>query len=240
MATAAFHEIRPVIADVEGWMTDDQGAQLARMAASVPDGQAIVEVGSHRGRSTIVLALSKGPGVRLLAVDPFDDPHWGGGPESLSHFERNLDRAGVADRVEFFRGFGEQAAREWSGPAVGLLYLDGAHDYRTVSRELQLWIPHLAPAAVLLCHDAFSSHGVTRAVLRRLGPSRGFAYRGRTGTLALFEHRPGNAASTVAKLLRLAAEMPYFARNLAVKIAIRRRWTPLHRALGHPGTHDPY
>lgn len=235
-----FADILPKLGGVEGWMTDGQGAMLARYAAQVRDDEAIVEIGSHRGRSTIVLALSRRGDVPLTAVDPFDDPYWGGGADSLEVFESNLERAGVRDQVELFRGFGEQAAAAWSGPRVGLLYLDGAHDFRTVDRELALWRAHLARGARVLCHDTFSSHGVTRAVLRHAVGSRSLAYLGRTGTLAAFELRPLTADGYAATVLGLVAQLPYFARNVVVKVVRRRGWPGVIRLLRHDGVHDPY
>jgi predicted O-methyltransferase YrrM len=221
-------------------MTDAQGAMLAAYAERVPPGRAIVEVGSHHGRSTIVLALCKSRDVRLMAVDPFEDPYWGGGEGSLPVFLANLERAGVREEVEFFRGYGEQLATTWTGDRVGLLYLDGAHDYRTVDRELGLWFRHLAPGAIVLCHDMFSSHGVTRAAVRQVLASRRLSYIERTGSLAAFEYRPLSVTPHVATLVRLSRELPYFLRNIIVKVALRRGWTPVVRALGHHGDHDPF
>ena len=234
-------EIWPAVRDITGWMTEGQGRMLSQAARMVPDDEAIVEIGSHHGRSTIVLSKSKAPGVQVTAVDPFDDPRWGGGSESLAIFEENLRRAGVADQVELFRGFGEAAARSWTGRPVGLLYVDGAHDFPTVEREINAWVPHLSPRARVLFHDTFSSPGVTRAVLSTVGIWKDFSYSGRSRSLAMFERVPAlSAPARVAKLARLALEAPYFARNLCVKIAMRRNRPALVRLLGHTEPTSPY
>lgn len=232
-----FSDIQSHIRDVEGWLSDGQAAMLADRAATVPGGQAIVEIGSHHGRSTIVLASTKRPDVRFVAVDPFDDPRWGGGAESLSAFERNLSNAGVRDHVELFRGFGEDAAIAWDGQPVGLLFIDGAHDYATVRREVDLWKRHIAAGGAILFHDAFSSHGVTRALLATVGRMGDFAYRGRSRSLALFVREP---QKPTRKLLGMLAAAPYFGRNVAVKVAMRFEWHGVQRALRHTGPQSPY
>ena len=68
----------------EGRLSRDQGLTLYEAARRVSPGTWIAEIGSHCGRSTVLLAAAKPAGVRLLAVDPFDDrralghsgPHW--------------------------------------------------------------------------------------------------------------------------------------------------------------------
>jgi predicted O-methyltransferase YrrM len=185
-----FEAVWSELSGVEGWMTEGQGRMLWDCATRVADDQAIVEIGSHRGRSTIVLAKAKRSRVQLFAVDPFDDPRWGGGTDSLGVFEANLKNAGVRDAVEHIRGFGADAARDWAGPAVAMLYVDGAHDYPTVRREIEAWTPHLTPGAAMLFHDAFSSPGVTRAILTTLGVLDRIHLCGRSRSLALFYKRP--------------------------------------------------
>ena len=59
-----------LLPDVEGWLTEAQAARLDGCARAVPPGGRIVEIGSFRGRSTIVLARAAAAGVEVVAVDP--------------------------------------------------------------------------------------------------------------------------------------------------------------------------
>ena len=68
----------------------------------------------------------------------------------------------------------------------------------------------------MLIHDSFSSIGVTVVILRHLVWSRDFSYVGRTASLA--EYRRGEAGPGSA--LRQLAQLPWFARNVLVKVAI--------------------
>jgi hypothetical protein len=76
----------------------------------------------------------------------------------------------------------------------------------------------------MLVHDAFSSVGVTLALLTTCAGSRSWRYTGRTGSLAEYERR---ASAGPRELARHLAELPYFARNVAIKLLVvagRRRW----------------
>ncbi len=62
---------------IEGWLAECHARMLYDAASAVAPGAAIVEIGSHHGRSTVVLVSAKPVGTRLLAVDPYGDPRWG-------------------------------------------------------------------------------------------------------------------------------------------------------------------
>jgi predicted O-methyltransferase YrrM len=223
--------------DVEGWLTEDQARALWIAAAAVELGRSIVEVGSHRGRSTIVLAHAAQAGVEIVAVDPFDDVRWGGGAETYELFLKSLRAAGVEERVRVVRATSEAAVRDWDGRPLGFVYVDGAHDRPSVLLDIDGWLPRLDDGGQIAVHDAFSSVGVTLALLQRFLGRRDFTYVRAVGSLLVL--RKSRTSSVVASL-RLIARLPYFARNLLVKIALRRGWRGLCRLLGHAGDTAPY
>lgn len=214
---------------VDGWLTEAQARVLFAEAqrATGP----VVEIGSHLGRSTVVLAAS---GARVVAVDPFP-PDWRYGTrDTEARFRANLDAAGVADAVTVLVRTSTAALEGWSGP-VGLVFVDGKHDVWSCLRDLR-WTRHLDPGARFLVHDAFSSVGVTAAMLVLAVATRRSRYVGRTGSLALFERAPASPADR----LRVLGEMPWFARNLVVKVLLRLRQRRVAAALGHRDLADPY
>ena len=77
-----FAPVLAAVAGVEGWMTDAQARRLWDGARRVAPGGRIVEIGSFRGRSTIVLASAAGRDVAVVAIDP----HGGGdrGPNEIT------------------------------------------------------------------------------------------------------------------------------------------------------------
>jgi predicted O-methyltransferase YrrM len=228
-----FDEAWALASDVEGWLTPAQGRLLFDAAGEVPVGQGVVEVGSHRGKSTILLAAGLRDGVTLTAIDPFDDPRWGGGPESLAVFTENLDRAGLADRVTLFRGLSGDAARSWDGPPVGLAWIDGAHDLASVLIDIDGWDPRLAEGGTLLVHDAFSALGTTEAVLRRLWWSRRYRYVGCERTLVEFKKESRSLGAAASDAARLSRRLAFFARMVSIKLARRRGHPRLERLFMH-------
>ena len=229
-----FEDVWRLADDIEGWLTRDQALVLFEAAESLPDGGAVVEIGSHQGRSTLVLAAGLPRGGRLVAVDPFD-PGWRyGGPSTRDRLLAHLEAGGVADRVEVVADTSRAARTAYDGP-VDLLYIDGKHDYWTVCDDLR-WADRVPDGGVLLVHDAFSSLGVTLALLRRLPVARRLAYAGRTGSLARLDVRRPTATGRLSAL----RELPWWVRNLVVKVLLRLRLRGLARLLGHNLADDPY
>lgn len=241
----SFADALELIEGVEGWLTDAQARTLWDAAGAVPAGRSIVEIGSFRGRSTIVLALAAGERVRVVAIDP----HGGGdrGPQEISPdpargdldhaaFGANVERAGVSGQVTHVRARSSDALEAVAGE-VGLLYIDGAHRYGPARADIEQWGARVPEGGSMLIHDSFSAIGVTLAQARVLMLSRGWRYLGRVGSLAQYAREPLGPAPRLANVARQAAGLAYFARNLLVKVLITLR---LPRLLGRPGAHWPY
>lgn len=227
----SFEAMWPEAESIEGWLAKAQARVLFRAASLVPDGQVIVEIGSHKGRSTVFLATGKRPATRLLAVDPFDDPRWGGGPEALADFHATLDRFGLAGTVETYRGVSAEASVDWTGEPIGLLFVDGAHDRASVLADIDGWEGFVADGGIVVFHDAFSSIGTTEALTLRHLASRRFRYLGAERTLVAFVREDLGLGSALASGAAMAGRYRYFGRNLAVKVLLRqgrpelaRRW----------------
>ena len=234
-------------AGVEGWMTDDQGARLYAAAARCPAGGQIVEIGSFRGRSTIVLASAAGEDVGVVAIDP----HAGNdrGPQEITGyaaeaagdraaFEANLRRAGAAERVRHVAAFSDAAHGAVEGP-IDVLYIDGAHRFRSARADIHDWGRRVADGGTLLIHDSFSSVGVTLAILRELVLGGRFRYVGRSRSLA--EYRADLASSgRAANAARQLAQLPWFARNLALKLLLTLGLGALWRRAGRATPEWPY
>jgi hypothetical protein len=93
----------------------------------------------------------------------------------------------------------------------------------------------------MLIHDAFSSVGVTAAIAAELMLTSGWRYVGRSRSLAEFrKQQPLTGRARLANLGRQLAQLPWFARNLAIKVLMVARLGKLARVLGHDGESWPY
>lgn len=234
---------------IEGWLTDGQARRLAAAAAACPPGGQIVEIGSFRGRSTVVLASAASRDVTVTAIDP----HAGNdrGPQEIagfvaeaaadrSTFESNLDRVGVRHRVRHVASFSDASHDAVEGP-IHVLFVDGAHRFGPARDDLRKWGDRVAPGGVVLVHDAFSSVGVTLAIGRVLWGSGRFRYVGRTRSLA--EYRADLAPGLSARLgnvVHQGAQGPWFVRNLALKTWLSVGGGRLLGHLGRPVPEWPY
>ncbi|MCW2758717.1 MAG: hypothetical protein JWO46_2463 [Nocardioidaceae bacterium] len=219
---------------IPGWLTRDQAEVLAGAARALRPGCTVVEIGSHHGRSAAVLAGALPEGGRLVAVDPFPEDWRYGGRDTQQRLVDNLVALGVAQRVDVRAATSAEALATWED-RVDLVYVDGKHDVASAAGDLG-WGRFVPPGGTVLLHDAFSSLGVTLAVLVRVLPSRDLRYVSRTGSLAVLQRgRP-----SLRDRARVLAELPWFVRNLVVKVLLRLRLRGPARLLGHHDVADPY
>jgi predicted O-methyltransferase YrrM len=237
-----FDEAMAAIEGVEGWLSDDQAHRLWEAARRVaPPGQ-IVEIGSFRGRSTIVLGLAAPDGVEVVAIDP----HGGGdrGPQEITPdeargdednrvFRANLEGAGVSEAIRHVRRMSDEASGEVEG-SIAMLYVDGAHRYSPARADIELWGASVVVGGTLLVHDAYNAVGVMLAQLRILFLSREWSYVGRSRSLAEYRRDNPRGGARVRNALRQASGLPYFVRNSLIKVALVARLRPVARMLGQP------
>lgn len=153
------------------------------MADRLQDGDIAAEVGVWLGRSLCYLAMrlkEKGKKVKLIAVDGFS-----GEAGQLAHrevvqahrgnfraaFEANLERCGVRDMVTIIEGDSAGSAAQVADGSLAFCYIDAAHDYASVKRDVAAWAPKVRVGGVLGGHDA-QHEEVTRAV-KELVPMAG-------------------------------------------------------------------
>ncbi|QNN53040.1 class I SAM-dependent methyltransferase [Nocardioides mesophilus] len=220
--------------EVRGWLTREQARLLWDQALAMTAPTA-VEIGSHAGRSTLVLGeAARSSGGRVLAIDPFVEGRLFGGAGTKQVFLANMADAGLRDTVELVEDYSSRLRPGWDRH-FDYLYIDGKHDYWSVSDDLR-WAEMLPAGAPVLVHDSFSSIGVTLGLLRHVLPSRQLRYERRVGSLALFRV----ARPTPRDRARMLAELPWWLRNVFLKVLLRLRLRPVARLFGHDSPYDPY
>jgi predicted O-methyltransferase YrrM len=162
---------------IDGWMSF---AELSWLAFVASQHQRIVELGSHLGRSTRALADNTN-GI-VYAVDDFMGPRDIGRRQRrrmaagqrmydssiLQQFKANME--GVFDRVVVVQQDHESVNPLDLLPPFDMIFIDGAHDYASVYRDINKWLPFITSGGLVSGHDFSEGYpGVRQAVQDTFG-----------------------------------------------------------------------
>ena len=166
------------LCELEGLITNDLGEKLYELASNVPEGQAIVEIGSYHGKSTSYLAAGSSDGNKnkVFAVDPWSEAssEWRSSvlgrlpsPE-FDKWDAQLRSVRLRSKVTPVQATSVEASKTYKGPEIGFLYIDADHHEDAAAIDLLVWSKHLAPDAVVAWDDygTRGNPGVERAVKR--------------------------------------------------------------------------
>jgi len=160
-----------LVASVKGFLDDEEGAALYRLALEASTRGACLEVGSYCGKSALYLGAGcrrhhgvlftldhhrgseeQQPGQEYFDPEVFDPA--AGEVNTLPLLRRTLALAGLEDTVVPLVCRSAVAARLWATP-LSLVFIDGGHAYDTVLADYTLWSGHLIAGGYLLFHDIF-------------------------------------------------------------------------------------
>lgn len=163
-----FRQALDAALEVDGFTAPVELSLLYHLSLAADPG-AVVEIGSYLGRSTVVLASAAAVCGRdaVVAVDPHEGELGVEGArrrDTRDEFLRNVKRAGVQSHVRLVHTTSAQAASEWGGEPVRLLFVDGLHTREAVLEDTRGWVPFLTPAACVVFDDFLPSPGVREAV----------------------------------------------------------------------------
>lgn len=154
------------ILELPGMLTQSESEYLWELARLNPGKGVIVEVGSFKGKSTILLARGSMAvnGEPVYAIDPHKPLAEEGYTEDTeAEFRRNILQAGVDSHVVPMVMTSEQAAKGWNRP-VRLLWIDGDHRYDSVKLDFHLWEPHVVEGGIIAMHDTIRKKGPKRVL----------------------------------------------------------------------------
>jgi predicted O-methyltransferase YrrM len=159
--------VKPLIADVPGWLTDEEGEALYGLARACTGKGVIVEIGSFKGKSTVCLGLGSqaGASVPIYAIDPHQ--------ERFPEFDANVRRAGIDELVHPLASLSQPAADEFHEP-VELLFVDGSHEYELVLEDFEKWVPKVVDGGWVAFHDTTWTSGPRKVVGHAVYRSRRF------------------------------------------------------------------
>jgi predicted O-methyltransferase YrrM len=161
-------KVKPLIADVPGWLTDEEGEALYELARSCTGKGVIVEIGSWKGKSTVCLGVGSEEGERVpvYAIDPHADYRFG-------DFKTNVDRAGIVELVRPIASLSQTAADDFDEP-IELLFVDGSHEYDLVLEDFEKWVPKVVDGGWVAFHDTTWTAGPRKVVGQGVYRSRRF------------------------------------------------------------------
>jgi predicted O-methyltransferase YrrM len=155
-----------------GFMPDDEGLALHRLARDrLPLGP-VLEIGSYCGKSTLYLAAAaRAVGGLVFTVDhhrgseenqagwehhdpSLVDPR-SGRMDTLPVFRRAVEEAGLEDVVVAVVGESASVAAHWRTP-ISLLFVDGGHGEGPAHADYAGWAPWVMPGGLLAIHDVFT------------------------------------------------------------------------------------
>jgi predicted O-methyltransferase YrrM len=161
-------KVKPLIADIPGWLTDEEGEALYDLARACTGKGAIVEIGSWKGKSTVCLGLGSkaGRSLTVYAIDPHADYRFG-------DFKTNVERAGIVDLVRPIASLSQAAADDFHEP-IELLFVDGSHEYDLVLEDFEKWVPKVVEGGWVAFHDTTWTKGPRKVVGQGIYRSRRF------------------------------------------------------------------
>ena len=180
-------EIREVVAEVDGWLSDMEGEFLYNVAKNCKGKGVIVEIGSWKGKSTIWLAKGSKAGnkIRVYAIDP----HIHG---TFEEFKSNIKVAKVNDIIIPIIKTSEEAAKTFEEP-VEFVFIDGAHEYEMVKLDFLSWFPKLLEGGIIALHDTTGWQGPKKVAKEFVYKSKNFRNVGLVSSITFAQKVRGNS-----------------------------------------------
>ena len=201
---AALDEAWAAAKDVPGFLLEQEARFLGRMAVCAPREGVIVEIGSFKGKSTVLLGkLAQRYGIGpIVAIDPhtfhnaeLEEHRSTPGATSYDAFLKHLETVGVSEFVEVHRAFSRAVAATWSRP-IRLLWIDGDHSYAGAKSDFDDFFPYVVPGGFTALHDALHEFaGPIRVFAEDMLRSDRFGAAGFVHSIAWAQFRPQDGAA---------------------------------------------
>lgn len=188
---------------VPGWHQhqDEEQVLIDYAEMFVPDGGLVVELGTEYSRSACEMAYGcrNKTGVTVISIDLFPTNHglvgdlwaaWAHNVREASHLFPGVSVKQIrANSYEY--GFAQHERRTLA--PVDLLFIDAAHDFKSVTKDLEAWSPLMADSGAIIMHDYWKneqSHPLHREVKRAVD-----AWRAGKENMWEFHDLPGSMVS---------------------------------------------
>ncbi len=207
---------------IPGHLGENEARFLGTLAACSPGSGVIVEIGSLKGKSTVMLAsiaarYGLGP---VVAIDPHTSPAATdvaiNNGSTFDEFMNSLRSSGVESQVEVHRSFSQDVAKQWNRP-IRLLWIDGDHTYQGTKQDFDGFAPYLSAGAIIAFHDSLNAYeGPITVFVNDVLRSDKFGPAGFVHSIAWSQFRPALDPVVIAQracLLRRASRLVPFVAN---------------------------
>jgi len=166
----------------------------ASLLAELASGQrTVVEIGVYEGSSALVLCGSMPSDADLHLIDPFvDETGWAlpaGWGASAKATQRVVGRAG-GPRVHWYVARSQDVGRDWPGPPVDVVFIDGDHSPEGVREDWDVWHPHVREGGHVAFHDAREPGLGPTQVIAELFPRDGWQVTHEVGNMVVVTRDP--------------------------------------------------
>lgn len=162
-------------AKIQGVFDQENIRLLKEELDKLEAGQVYVEIGVDEGKSFYVAHRLAKPGIIRIGID-INDPG-----EAFVHeqkvsigrrdFFKQEEMVGEGKYGFFVHGDSNTFAEIFKQPFVDLIFIDGFHNYTSVRKNVDMWLPLMKPHGVMLFHDYIdpNSDGVKPVVDETFG-----------------------------------------------------------------------
>ena len=155
----------------ENWFTYPE--LYSTMVEYFPEGSHFVEVGTWKGMSAAYMAveiINSGKNIKFDCVDLWeyvdylpDDIEKELFPENLyDTFLKNIEP--VKHIINPIKELSWDGAKHYEDKSLDFIFIDAAHDYESVKKDINAWFPKLKPTGIIAGHDYTWCVDVEKAV----------------------------------------------------------------------------
>ena len=214
-------DLLELVRETKGFMPEDEGLLLHRVARECLRHGPVLEVGTYCGKSALYLGAAArsvgGPQAVVFTVDhhrgseenqagwEHHDPEvvdpGTGRMETLPFFRRTIARAGLEEYVVAVVGSSATVAAHWRTP-LSMVFIDGGHAEVHAQADYTGWARWLSVEGRLVFHDVFASPAdggqAPYHVFRRALASGDFTEVEGCGSMRVLRRVSGDAGDVVA------------------------------------------
>ena len=188
-----------LVESIPGWMLPGDAEKLYELALQTAG--PVLEIGTYRGRSTVLMGLAGQASGRETLIYSIDVER-----PALRAGRRAAEMHGVADRIVFVHGTLAGFARAYPHVRPALTFVDGDHSMEGASRDIARLRGIVPRGGLILFHDyddpLNDDPACTSICVRPAGAASWVGeecgFLGVFGCCGLFVRRAGDAASAVA------------------------------------------